>query len=319
MVAEGISIIICCYNSAERLPETIKHIGLQKISDNISWEVIIVNNNSIDNTREIAEKECQKHQILYSIVDEPQAGLSHARNKGIKSANYEYIIFCDDDNWLQKDYLQIAYNIISVNREIGALGGTGIAVSDIELPYWFADFHRGYAVGKQGIKTGDISYRKFLWGAGMVCRKSALLEAYSKVPSLLTDRKGKELSSGGDSELSVRLLLLGYILYYSEDLVFKHYIPSNRLTIEYRERLFKGHRESNKILYSYFKKADIFRLTRKEKIKLFFSSHIRLFLSYIFKLKKWNAAHENLVIYYLRGFSYLPITKEQRLINQIEK
>ena len=51
---KGISIIICCYNSAKRLHETLKHLALQQVSDTIHWEVILVNNNSTDATTQIA-------------------------------------------------------------------------------------------------------------------------------------------------------------------------------------------------------------------------------------------------------------------------
>lgn len=58
-IRAGVSIVICCYNSASRLPETLQHIAEQEVAANISWEVIVVDNASTDNTQEIAKKNGQ--------------------------------------------------------------------------------------------------------------------------------------------------------------------------------------------------------------------------------------------------------------------
>ena len=56
----GVTIIICCYNSAQLLPPTIKHIAEQKNQDNIDWELTVVNNNSTDDTGQVARQEWDK-------------------------------------------------------------------------------------------------------------------------------------------------------------------------------------------------------------------------------------------------------------------
>ena len=95
---KGISVIVCCYNSALRLPETIRHISLQIVESDIDWEVIIVNNTSADETTRVANEEFTKYNsITYKIVDQPIAGLSAARALGIEVSEFEYLIFCDDE------------------------------------------------------------------------------------------------------------------------------------------------------------------------------------------------------------------------------
>ena len=49
IMSKGVSVIVCCYNSALRLPETIRHIVQQETPAEIDWEVVIVNNSSTDN------------------------------------------------------------------------------------------------------------------------------------------------------------------------------------------------------------------------------------------------------------------------------
>jgi glycosyltransferase involved in cell wall biosynthesis len=237
------SVIICCYNSSQRLPKTIEHLAQQKTD--IDWEIIVVDNNSTDNTAEVAKSEWNKYNnpVSFRVVKEPVAGLSTARERGIKESKGKYIIFCDDDNWLAPDYVQNAYNIMENNQKIGALGGWGEAVADIDFPDWFQDVAGGYATGKQAEEDlADVTEkRKYVYGAGMILRKSAL-EKLEKVnfKTLLSDRKGSALSSGGDTELCYALILAGYRIFYSSSLKFMHYIPANRLTKEYVFRLYKG-------------------------------------------------------------------------------
>lgn len=82
MELTGISIVICCYNSAQRLPLTLVHLAAQKVADNFPWEVIVVNNASTDNTEEAAFSSWDRESIEMRVVYEPQPGLSYARHRG---------------------------------------------------------------------------------------------------------------------------------------------------------------------------------------------------------------------------------------------
>jgi glycosyltransferase involved in cell wall biosynthesis len=135
---KGISVIICCYNSASRLPVTLKHLSQQNVDLVIPWEVIVVDNNSSDNTANIALSywNASKTNTPLRVIEEKMPGLSFARKKGIREAQYEYIIFCDDDNWLSDNYIQQAYNLMEQHHFAAAFGGQSEAVSDIPIPEW---------------------------------------------------------------------------------------------------------------------------------------------------------------------------------------
>jgi glycosyltransferase involved in cell wall biosynthesis len=259
----GVTIIMCCYNSAKLLPATLKHIAQQKKQPYIDWELIIVNNNSTDDTTQVARQEWDKYalkDVKLSVIDEPQPGLSYARKKGVETASFEYIIFCDDDNWLSSDYLQTAFSILKDNPKIGILGGRSEAIADVSFPDWWNQYISGYAVGKQAAETGYVQSRNYLWGAGLVSRKSLLLKVFHKnYPSYLLGRKGGELSSGEDVEICARIILMGYLLYYDETLVLRHYITERRLTVVYRDKMFEGHRKGVDVLKPYH---DIIQLSQ---------------------------------------------------------
>lgn len=240
---DGISVVICCYNSQHRISQTLKHLAHQKHNNGISWEVILINNNSTDNTKEIAIKEWAEYSIdiPLKVIDELMPGLSYARSKGFESANFENVLFCDDDNWLSENYIQIAYEVLKGNPEIGVLGGKIEASFEVNPPQWFNNYKYAYAVGEQGGISGDISDRGFVWGAGMVIRKRIWKQIVNtNIESFLTDRKGSSLSSGGDSELCLFALLLGYKLWYHSELFLIHFIPVSRLNWSYVIALTKG-------------------------------------------------------------------------------
>jgi glycosyltransferase involved in cell wall biosynthesis len=243
-MSKGISVIICCYNSSKRLPTTLKYLCDQEAIEGLPWEIIIVNNNSSDNTPKVAEDLLVEFNctVPFSIVHEKQAGLSYARNKGIETAQFSYVIFCDDDNWLAPDYIQNAYDLMENMPEVGVLGGQGKAVCECPAPIWLEAIPGIFAVGKPQKKTGYITASNgILFGAGMVIRKAAWNHLLStNYTFYLSDRKGKSLSSGGDSEICLALRLLGYQLYFDEKLVYHHFIPKERLKWEYVTKMAKG-------------------------------------------------------------------------------
>lgn len=215
-----------------------------KVSPEIKWEVILVDNNSKDDTAVIAEKLLKEFNcpVPYRILFQPVPGLSSARKMGFDNSSYEYLIFCDDDNWLDENYAELSFKIMEGNQRIGALGGENVAVTDGKFPEWFIEFEKSYSVGSQAEKPGDITWKEGgLWGAGLVVRKSALMELFSKgYRSMLSDRKGNELTSGGDIELCFALRLAGWLIWYEPELKLTHFISNEKLNWNYLRKLNRG-------------------------------------------------------------------------------
>jgi glycosyltransferase involved in cell wall biosynthesis len=254
----GISVVICCYNSATRLPSTLQHLCKQKGISKSSWEVILINNCSTDNTVETANQlwnSLTSKKPDFKIINESTPGLSAARQKGIDESRFDYVLFCDDDNWLDENYLSNALDIIKQNPRIGALGGTGSPVFEKEEPPYFRiNQYHTLATGEQSEIDGDITdERGVLYGAGMVLNKIAykqLQETY-QFQFLLSDRKSNNLLSSGDHELCLALRKIGFKIYFSKKLFFKHYIPGYRTTIKYYKKLFLGFGKSYAMLQVY--------------------------------------------------------------------
>ena len=243
MKTSSISIILCCYNSELKLFRTLEHLAKQEVRENIMWEVIVVDNASNDNTKEVAYAIWRELDVAVPliVVSELTPGLVNARIRGVKTANYEYLLFCDDDNWLREDYIQNAVDIMNDNSTIGVLGGQSLLAPHIKAPEWWEEHQGNYAVGKQLSVTGYANQRGFVYGAGMVTRKGIAKKVFDpQYPLLLVGRKGNQCLSGEDWEYCQRTLLLGYNLFYHENLFYWHDVSADRLTIEKLSALLKS-------------------------------------------------------------------------------
>lgn len=270
----NLSVIVCCYNSQYVIKDTLEYLANQQTNNAFNYEVVLVDNNCTDYTVEVANAVWNELDttIDLNVVTESKPGLSYAREAGVNHSKGEFIVFCDDDNWLASDYLQIAFNFMMKHPEVGALGGQSIGVLEGVEPKWWHKEAKNYAVGKQAAKSGDVSSRGYVWGAGMVFRKSLFLRLYNTgFESLLSDRKGELLSSGGDSELCKWFILMGYKLWYLETLKFNHYIIKSRLLDTYLVKLKAGHESSSRVLglYNWFINNHLFS-SKRNKLNRFF-------------------------------------------------
>lgn len=256
---EGISVIICCFNSSSRLQPTLEHLYLQRKIPASKWEVIVVDNASSDNTAERAQEIWDSFpsvKPVFKVIYEPILGLSAARDKGIQESKFKYVLFCDDDNWLDPNYLDKALNIMNSSAQIGALGGMGMPIFEKEEPpYFWENQYHVLAVGDQWHKEGDITKeRGVLYGAGMVLSKHAfnILKEKFDFKFQVSDRKGDSLISSGDHELCLALKHIGFRIVYSRNLIFKHYIPERRTSLDYYKKLFLSFGMSDAMLNVYF-------------------------------------------------------------------
>lgn len=246
-MSNGVSIVVCCYNSEKRLPETIKHLGAQ-VADGVKWEVIVVDNASKDDTAKVAQQLLKEHctGVSHRVVHEAKPGLSAARIKGFEEANHDLVLFVDDDNWLCDTYVKTVFEDFDNNPEIGVIGGLGEAEFEIDPPFWFDKFKENFATGEQGnTRDGVTAQVDLVYGAGFTVRKS-VYETLKNVgfTSILTDRVGDSLISGGDNELCIVAGMAGYEVWYDNRLKFKHYMTKERLTWDYLKKLYFGFGQS---------------------------------------------------------------------------
>jgi len=226
----GISVVICAHNSADRLPETLKHLQAQKIGPDLKWEIVLVDNASTDNTVAVAER-CwpANTSVRLRVVHEPRLGLTFARECGIEHARYDVVALIDDDNWLGPTFLEAAASVMTNHPEIAVAGGDGIPRCELTPPAWFDSVKSGVSFGQLGEARDITEDPGTVSGAGLVLRKHAFQEIRRRGFSfMLTDRAGSAGSAGGDLELCLGLRLAGWRLWYDPRMSFEHFIPRER-------------------------------------------------------------------------------------------
>lgn len=112
-----ISVVIPCYNSSKYIIETLDSITKQSIIDYV--EIIVVNDGSTDNSKEIVEKFIEENQsINISLINQENKGPSIARNFGADHAKGEYLVFIDSDDKIHPKYLEKCIEILKNNPKI---------------------------------------------------------------------------------------------------------------------------------------------------------------------------------------------------------
>ncbi|MDH3648530.1 MAG: glycosyltransferase [Saprospiraceae bacterium] len=241
----GVSVIICCYNSVLLIERTLEYVRKQLIPDDFTIEVVIVDNASSDDTLEVAKAwwntQPYSNGFILKTLEELRQGLIYARLAGAKNSQFPILLYCDDDNFLDKDYILTAYQIMKDHPEVGACGGKGRPIFETsEIPDWFERHQKSYAVGAQYVNEGLVNGYE-LYGAGLVIRREIITTlSENNYKFLTTGRKGKLLSAGDDHEITMLSVLMGYRLWYSESLTFQHFISGEKLSRNFLKHLYKG-------------------------------------------------------------------------------
>ena len=282
------SIVICSYNGSSRISNTIDSISKLLLSNAFSYNVIIVDNNSSDNTFSVGNQLKVKYADYFDIIviQEFTQGKVFALESALNYSFSNWIVICDDDNLLKNDYLLVAYSLINNFQNVGIFGGvSNLFVSEnIIVPEWFNSHSLKYAVGKQHSKSGYITYKENLWGAGSIIYRNGLIKVLKTVSMLVKNDRWE------DSEIGYRFVILGYNLYFSEDLIFDHYMDIDRLNLINHNELmlnYKNNRDSLK-KYSHFLKYYYFNNKR------------------FFSILKWN------FFYLLSLFKLLSLNKFEK-------
>src|ERR1700674_3750141 len=100
-----ISIILCTYNRYQSLTRALESVAASQMPESVDWQVLILDNNSKDQTREVAEAFCRRYPSHFRYVFESQQGKSFALNRGIREAPGEILAFIDDDITVEPTWL----------------------------------------------------------------------------------------------------------------------------------------------------------------------------------------------------------------------
>jgi glycosyltransferase involved in cell wall biosynthesis len=249
----SVSVVICTHNGAKRLPQTLAHLKAQQVPTDLDWEVIVIDNASVDTTAEVARACWRDSCVPLRVVYEPRLGLSNARERGFTEASYDLVSFVDDDNWVCNTWVVTVSKDMSSSLRLGAMVGLVRPVCEVAPPPWFNRHKIWYVVfDETDLKQFGDPPRQ-LWGAGLSIRKTAWNQLLALGFSFhVSGRKGASLGAGEDLELTRCLRLAGWELAIDPGIVLEHFLPANRLTWKYLRRMTRMNAVSAVPLEAYY-------------------------------------------------------------------
>ncbi len=229
-----VSVIICTYNRSASLHRTLRSLARMSIPRDLDYEILIVDNNSRDDTKEVAVRFIANSGLRCSYLLEKEKGLSNARNTGIGVATGEIIAFTDDDVLVDEKWLS---NIVDTYRKtpnLSCLGGKILPVWEKPRPDWLAGDLLNYLalldLGDQGVTMSTPT----LWGANLSIR-SSMFRKYGLFDSKLGNTDGK-LYGGEETRILQMMLDNGETILYDPAIIVHHCIPESRVRKSYFRR-----------------------------------------------------------------------------------
>lgn len=225
------SIVVCTYNRADSLSETLEALRKLTTPEGVAWEVVVVDNNSKDDTRAVVEQQAKEWARLRYEFERAQ-GLSHARNHGITVARGEFILFTDDDVLPEPDWLERTLEGFE-RYGADACGGYVAPIWESPPPDWLTERFYGFLAVRtdreDDYEITEPSQAPF--GANMAFRR----EVFEQVGLFDTERgrKGNVLASGEDGEMFERILGAGMNVMFLGSSRVRHKVESFRLTKRY--------------------------------------------------------------------------------------
>ena len=114
MRTKKFSIIVPVYNCQDYIARCIESVLNQNTKD---MELILINDGSTDNTKEIIKQYAKENELI-KIINKKNAGVSRARNDGLKKATGKYVLFLDADDYLSENYIKEIDSIETAKRMI---------------------------------------------------------------------------------------------------------------------------------------------------------------------------------------------------------
>lgn len=233
----ALSVCICTFNRAGSLRQTLARLGGVRVPPGVALEVVVVDNNSSDATREVL---AEVRDLPLRVVGEPRPGLASARNAGVGACSGEYILWTDDDVLVDPGWLEAYVAAIRAHPDAGFFGGPILPHLEGRPPGWLPEvlpeLSSAYALRDFPPGIGPLGPDTLPYGANFLVRRS-LMVRYPFDPAL-----GRVGRAGGclSEEWSVLTALLdaGETGWWVPDAKVWHMIPPSRQTRRYLRQYF---------------------------------------------------------------------------------
>jgi GT2 family glycosyltransferase len=223
-------VIVCTHNRAHRLEQTLNSLQQMTVPFNLPWELIIVDNNSSDDTKEVIDNFVNKSSLNIKYVFERGQGLSRARNMGIQEASGNIIAFTDDDCIVDQYWITSISKEFHADESIVGIGGRVLLYNKMDRPISIRVYE------ERDILSSTDRIFKLMIGCNMAFAR----RVFDEIGLFDTDfGAGTRFASMEDIDFLYRVYKKGLKIIYSPDVLVYH--NHGRRNDEQIESLNKGY------------------------------------------------------------------------------
>ena len=240
-----LSIIVCTRNRARQLATLIQCLGSQKNIENLNWEIVIVDNNSSDNTKEVSYAFCEGSNLKVNYLFEEKTGLSYARNAGVLASKGTYLLFIDDDVIIPQEFLSSVLFGVKEFEEFHIFGFKVLPDWDemrsqhskFKPPFWLS-FKKPFPLIQSFLPIHDLGsevlqysnrHAKNPIGACFLVKK----EVFEKLGPFREDLGAGQSGLCEDTEFFWYAMINNFKILYWPYAILYHPVTSERLSISY--------------------------------------------------------------------------------------
>ena len=232
------TLLIATYNRAALLEDTLRSVALLRTPPDVAWDVVIADNNSIDNTREIVTAAAEWFPVPLTYVFEPRQGKSIALNTALSAISSSIVLFSDDDVRVPEDWLQMAIQPFVERPDIAYVGGPVRPRWGGTRPVWLENSQRAagvLALLDYGSDPFVFEERRLIpLGVNMGVRRSLIHHVGGFNAAL--GRRGSSLLGQEQAEFFLRCRRIGARGLYVPEMRLEHVVPAYRLSLRYFSR-----------------------------------------------------------------------------------
>jgi glycosyltransferase involved in cell wall biosynthesis len=231
-----ISVVVCTYNRADKLRNVLYDLDRLTIPQGVSCEVVVVDNNSQDDTPAVVEEFVKKRRGFFRYMFQPWPGKSRALNTGISVAQGDVIAFTDDDVCVDSEWLVEIKRAFELYDCIG-IGGKIVPVWNCEKPQWLEEdgpYGLYAAIVRMDLGNEVVELRSPAFGANMAFRRTAINRFGSFRENL--GPNPDNLIRNEDSEFCNRVMSAGEKIMYVPKAVVYHPVDEQRVKKQYFQK-----------------------------------------------------------------------------------
>ena len=236
----GVSLILCTYNNARIFKSTLGYIGKLNGLGQL-FEIVIVNNNSSDETEKVVEDSPLREHLVY--VYEKEQGLSRARNAGLRAASGQLIVFTDDDIKPCTNWIELYWKTFCTSSDLLFMGGPvqsyfeGTGPND-DLLKFAPPSVRGFDLGPRPYLLKE---KETFISANWACPREALERVGGFDVSKGLNPASGRVMVGEETDLMMRLKAIGYKALYLPEAKIHHYVPQEKCSYKHILDRVKAH------------------------------------------------------------------------------